>query len=150
MRPGERLGAFERAGFAAVEKNERMQIAVAGVKDIRATQPSFARHLADAAQRFAEPAARHDAVLHDEIRRQAADRAEGALAAFPNRDALLRIARGPRLDGLARGDDPIEPLAIRRHGFARSFEFDDEHRFAARRIFRMHRGEPRLRARARP
>ena len=38
----------------------------------------------------------------------------------------------------------IEPLAIRRHHFARAFQFHDEHRFAARRIFRMHRRHRRL------
>ena len=121
-----------------------MQVAVAGVEDIRAGAPGFARHFADAAQRLAQPAARHDAVLHDEIGRQPAHRAEGALAAFPDREPLLGVARGTGFDGLAGGDDLVEPFAVGGHDFARAFEFDDEHRFAAGRILRVHRGDGRL------
>ena len=50
------------------------------------------------------------------------------------------VARGTDCDRLACGDDLLEPHAIRGHDFARAFQFDDEHGFATRRIFGMHRG----------
>ena len=85
---GELLGSFQCAGFSAVEQNERMQVAVAGVKDICATQTGLARHLANPAQCFPQTTPRNHTVLHDEIRRQPANRAESVLAPFPNRHPL--------------------------------------------------------------
>ena len=65
-----------------------MKIAVAGMKHIRDPQPRLTRHLADPFQSLTEFSPRHHAVLHDEVGREPAHRAESALAAFPNRQPL--------------------------------------------------------------
>ena len=132
---GQDFGPLEGAGFSAVIKNERMEIAVAGMKNVGAADAGGAGHLGDAAQGLAEAAAGHDAVLHDEIGREPADGAEGALAALPDGGAFGGVASGARFDGAAGGDQRVELWTLRGDDFARAFEFYDENGFAARRIF---------------
>ena len=132
---GQGLRAFQRAGLAAIKQDERMEIAVASVKDVRYAQPCLVRHLADAAQCLAELAARHDAVLHNEVGREPAYGAESALAPLPDGQALLGVASGAHFDGLAGGDDGIQAGAISGHGFAGALQFDDQDGLAAGRIF---------------
>ena len=64
---GHCFGTFERTVFATIEQNERMQIPIARVEHICATQASLARHLTNPTQCFAQSAARYDTVLHNEI-----------------------------------------------------------------------------------
>ena len=45
----EGLGAFEIAGFVRIEEDQRMQIAVAGMEDVRAAQAVLLRELGDLA-----------------------------------------------------------------------------------------------------
>jgi hypothetical protein len=76
--------------------------------------------------------------------------AEGALAAFPDREALLGIACRAHFDGATRCENRIQLFALDGDDFARAFEFDDEHSLAARRIFGMHGGLRGFQVRARP
>ena len=70
-------------GCAHVEKNVRMQIAIAGMKDIGDAKIKFFADRGDAPHHLRQLAARHDAVLDVIIRRQSAHGAESAFAAFP-------------------------------------------------------------------
>ena len=83
--------AFSRSpGLRAIEQNDGMQVAVAGVKNVadgqsRTCWPTPAMN----AQRGRDLGARHHAILHVVERADAAHRAEGVLAALPQQFALL-------------------------------------------------------------
>ena len=66
---GEFFRAFERTGNPPIEKNQRMKIAVAGVKNVRATKSRLATHFTNPSQGVAESAPRNDTILHDEVGR---------------------------------------------------------------------------------
>ena len=68
------LGFVQRARLAPVIQNQRVQVAVAGMKDVGDIQLIFLFKRVDFQQRFAQAAARDDAVLHDIIGAQAPDR----------------------------------------------------------------------------
>src|SRR6267378_576563 len=66
-----------------------MNVAIAGVKNVRNAQPVFFAGGADEAHNFGDLGARDDAVLSQEIRTEPPNGAEGALAAFPKIHSLL-------------------------------------------------------------
>ena len=58
MLGAERLGLLQLAGLVGVEQDQRMQVAVAGVEDVRAAQAELLRQLLDALQAPARSARR--------------------------------------------------------------------------------------------
>ena len=62
------------------------------------------------------------------------------LRPFQMASALLGVAGGAHFDGLAGGDDGIQPPAVGGHGFARALQFDDQDGLAAGRILGVDRG----------
>ena len=74
-----------------VVTDQRMQIAVAGVKDVADAKPRGPLERADARQHLRQPRPRHDAVLDVVVRRDAAHRGECRLAAAPDARALVVV-----------------------------------------------------------
>ena len=75
--------------IALVVEHERMNIAIAGVKYVRDAQTVFLARGLDEAHDLGQFRARHHAVLGKVIGAQPANRAERALAAFPQQRALV-------------------------------------------------------------
>ena len=85
---GDLLGVFRLSGNRLVVADERMQVAVAGVKHVADAQARSRFQLADATEHLGQLRARHDAVLHVVVRRHAAHRRERRLASLPDAIAL--------------------------------------------------------------
>ena len=86
-------------GHRVVEEHERVQVAVAGVEDVG--HPDAARRrtiVGDAAQHLGQRGARDDAVLHDVVRADPADRGERRLAALPEQRPLGVVGRDADLE----------------------------------------------------
>ena len=83
--------ARELRAIALVEQDQRMKVAVAGMKNIADLQIVFAADFLDAPQSFRQARARNHAVLHVIHRRNAAQRAEGILPALPQQIAFLVV-----------------------------------------------------------
>src|SRR5215204_1245848 len=77
---GELLGALGLALVAAVEADERMEVAVAGVEDVGDDHPVLLRQRVDRLQHLGQLGARDHAVLHEVVRRHPAHRRERGLA----------------------------------------------------------------------
>src|SRR5262249_4901849 len=78
---------------AAVEQDKRMEIAVAGMKDIRDAKAVVLGHAIDRNENFREPRSRDDGVHGDHIRRQTTHRAERAFAPEPQPGTLFVVFR---------------------------------------------------------
>src|SRR5207249_6305058 len=92
-----------------IEQDERMEVAVAGMKDVRHAQPmSHARVLYEP-QDVWEPSARDDAVLHVIIRREPTHRGERALAARPEPLTIEGRCRDPHLACRVLAADLLDP-----------------------------------------
>src|SRR3954451_12705984 len=89
------FSALHFAGLVGVVKDQRMQIAVAGVKYIGDPQTVFRRKITDARQCFRQFAARNGAVHAEIIRRNPPDRWECRLAPGPEQIALNFRIRNP-------------------------------------------------------
>ena len=140
----QRLGAIVRAGVAAVEQDQRVQVAVAGVEDVGDADAVLAAERLDADQRLAEAAARHDAVLDDEVGAEAADRRERRLAALPDRHPLVGVLRDADFVGAGGADQRLELDELRVDVGGLAFELDEQHRRGVERIAGVHRGFGRL------
>jgi hypothetical protein len=116
---------FQRAWLPAIKQNQGVQVAIPGVKNIRAPQTGLSRHLADPAQRFTQPPSRNNPILDNEVGRKAADSAKGVLAAFPNSQALAGIPRGTNAQSAAFGQNLVQTNAIYLHHFLWAFKLDD-------------------------
>ena len=133
-------------GVALVVEQDRVDVAVAGVEDVGDAQAVALADGGDGAQDVGHLGARHDAVLRAVVRRQPADRAEGALAALPQRRALGLVAprRAPRARRCAR-QTSITALRLLIELRRRAVELDDEHRAGVGRKAEVERRLDRLR-----
>ena len=125
--PGEGLASFMFAGHAGIKKNQRMQVAIARMKNIRAAQPVLLRQRGNPPQGFAESAARNDPVLHNKVGTQSPHCREGAFATLPNQRAVVRIPSHPTFQRSALLNDRGQTLFFALHLFDWPFEFHDEH-----------------------
>src|SRR6202008_1980115 len=83
---------------ARVVEDERVQVAVAGVEDVGDAQAGLRAERGDLAQHGRDVLARDHAVLDVIVRRDAADRGERGLAAFPGQRAFRVVLRGTDLE----------------------------------------------------
>src|SRR5437016_3189000 len=97
--------AFHLIGIALIIQHQGMNIAVAGVKDIRDAQAVFPARRADEAHDLGQLRARHHAVLGEIIRTEPADSAERAFAAFPEQSAFVVVVRQTHFAGSIRFAD---------------------------------------------
>src|ERR1700731_2548764 len=85
--------ATELIRIAVIEKNQRMQVAVSGVKYISDDEAVPFGNFFNAEQRRREFGARNDAIEHVIGGRNAPDGAEGFFPALPKQGALTSVAR---------------------------------------------------------
>src|ERR1700689_432340 len=107
---GKLHGALFLASDAAVVENERMQISVAGMKDVGHAQSRGGAPAFDFAENFGQSGARNDAVLHDVVGRNASHSGEGSLPAFPDEGALGFRLRDADFPGAASRADRADLL----------------------------------------
>ncbi len=88
----ERLGALKLARVHAIEDDEGMQIAVAGMENIAEAKPVFGRHLRHPRQHRRQLVARDRAVHAQHVGRQPPHRRERCLAPGPELGALHFVA----------------------------------------------------------
>ena len=116
-----------------------MQVAVAGVEDVGDLEAVAGTDLLDPPQHLRQAAGRDDAV-HAEIVGEPAHRAEGGLAALPDRGAFgFRFRDADRLRLKALGDrrdagDQVGDLGLR------ALDLDDQQRLDVERIAGMGEG----------
>jgi len=82
------LGTFQVAGFVGVVKNQRVQVAVAGVEHVRHRQAVLARQPVNAGQHLGDVPARNGAVHAVVVGREAPDGGKSRLAAGPHPEAF--------------------------------------------------------------
>ena len=139
---GQGLGAFERARFAAIKEDQRMQIAVAGVEDVGARAGRLSRAISPMRRR-ASPSRRRGTTPSCTMK--SGERRPTALKALLRPFQMARRSSASRAGRISTGLLPAM-MASRRHavggdGFARAFEFDDEDGFAAGRILGVDGGD---------
>ena len=122
------MHAIPDAGLAAVEHDERVQVAVAGMEHVHHDELVGRRDLVHAAQHLDELGARHDGVVQVVVGCDAGDRAERRLASLPQQhafgvvrsDAHARCTVGVRDlgdEGDLLGDAGVEPVDLyEQHG----------------------------------
>ncbi len=111
---------------ARVEKNDRMQIAVARVKDIADLEAVFFSDFVDAAQRGRKFCSRNHAVLHVIGGREPADGAEGIFAALPQQIAFVRVASHADFARVVHAANVGDFFRLRLRGFAQSIHIDQQ------------------------
>ena len=84
---------LEHAGLARVERQQRMEVAVAGVEHVEHPQAARRRDLVDTAEHLDQPRARHHRVVQVVVGRDARHRAERRLAALPQQLPLGFVGR---------------------------------------------------------
>ena len=130
----ELFGALELARLVGVVEDQRMQVAVAGMKHIGDAQAVFRRHVLHAAEHQRQLGARDGAVHAVIVRRDAADGRERGFAAGPEQQPLLfGIGDAIRYRSTLPGDvlDAFEQMIDLG---ARAVEFDDQQRLDVERI----------------
>ena len=100
---------FELTRLGLIEHDQRMQIAVAGMKDVAAAQAIMLRKPGHAFQHFGQLLARNGAVHADHVGLDAAHGGEGGFAARPHAGAL-RLVGGFQRSAAGAGDDGGQPL----------------------------------------
>ena len=120
------LGALELVLLAGIEQDERVEIAVAGVKDIGAGQAIFGREIAHGAEHGREILAGNGAVHAEIVRRYPPDGREGCLASGPEFEPLLLRGRGAHQRGAVRLRDIAHPPDQMLDLGQRPVELDDQ------------------------
>ncbi len=130
----ELLGAIELAGIVGVIKDQRMQIAIAGVKHIGDAQAVLGRHFLHAHQNQRQLGARNGAVHAQVVGRDAADRGECRLTSSPEQQPLVFRVRHPARDRAALLRDLLDAFEQMIDLGARAIELDDQQRLDVERI----------------
>ena len=115
-----------RAALAAVEEDQRVQVAVAGVEDVGDAQAGAGGQPPDLLERLAQPRARDAAVLHQVVGRQPADGRERALAALPDQRPLGGVLGGADLGGPRGADHLAQPRHVLVDAGALAVELHDQ------------------------
>src|ERR1700680_3788163 len=84
-----RAATLDLFGVAVIEQNERVQIAIAGMKNVADGEPVFFRDLLNKPQRRRNLAARHHSVVHVIRRTGASHCSERVLSPLPKPLPLL-------------------------------------------------------------
>ncbi len=118
--------AAELRFVARVEKNQRVQVAVARVKNIADLEAVLHADFIDAAQGGGKFGARDHAVLHVIGGREAADGAEGVLAAFPEQVAFAGVAGHADFAGVMGAANVGDFFGVCLHGFGEAVHFEQQ------------------------
>src|SRR5207249_6006824 len=112
--------------IALVEEEDRVDVAVAGVEDIGNAEPVAFGRPGDVAEDVRHARPRHYAILRAVVGCEAADGAEGALAALPERGALRVVTRHAHLAHAVPATDGGDPLRLRVEADRGAVELDQE------------------------
>src|ERR1700752_4040940 len=115
--------ATELIWIAVIEKNQRMQVAVSGVKYISDNEAVPFGDSFNPEQRRRELGARDDAIEHVIGGRNAADGAESFFAAFPKQVALASVAGAADFTRVVTPTNIGNFRCLRFDGLARAFHF---------------------------
>ena len=137
--------AFHLIGIALIIQHQGMNIAVAGVKDIRDAQAVFPARRADEAHDLGQLRARHHAVLGEIIRTEPADSAERAFAAFPEQSTFVVVFRQTHFAGSIRFADFDDASGLFFESGCHPVQFHDQHRAGIERKAEVIGGFDRLR-----
>src|SRR4030095_7164970 len=118
--------ARDLAAVALVEEDDRMDVAVAGVKDVADPELVALGGRGDAAEGLRHARPRDPALLGAVVRCEAADRPEGALPALPEQGALGVVAGEADLLGAVLATDARDALHLVVQTRGRSVELDQE------------------------
>jgi hypothetical protein len=124
--PPGREHAGDLAAIALVEEDDRMDVAVAGMKDVADPELVALGGRRDAAEDLRHARPRDDAVLGAVVRCEAADRPEGALPALPEQGALGVVPSDADLLGAVPATDARDALHLVVEARRRSVELDQE------------------------
>ena len=124
MSPAAATALLELLLVARVKKNDGMEIAVAGVKNIADFEAVLAADFTDAAQGGRKFRARDHAVLRVVGGRKASHGAEGVLAALPEKIAFARIFGDAHFARAMQPADFGDLDGLRFGRFLQSVDFD--------------------------
>src|SRR5215218_3687820 len=141
--PGELLGPLGLSLHVVVVEDERVQVAVAGVEDVRDPQAVLAAEVGDLLQYLPELRARDDGVLHVVVVGDASHRPKGRLAALPEERPLFVVLGDPDLRGVRLLADVDDAIELVRHLGLGTVQLHDQDR-ARLREARVHRDLDRL------
>src|SRR5262245_21880347 len=110
-----RLRALELIGYAIVVEDERVEVAIARVEDVRDLDAVTGANGKELAHDLRQSRARDYGVLQEIGRRQPADGPRGLLAPLPEERALGVVRRDTDLQGAPLPADPRGQLALRLH-----------------------------------
>ena len=130
-RAGHLLGVLGLPGDRLVEEHQRVQVAVAGVEDVRDPDAARPGELGDPPQHLGQRRPRDHAVLDDVVGADPADRGERGLAALPEQRPLGLVGGDPDLEGAGRAAVLLDLGELRLHLGRRTVELDDQHRAGA-------------------
>ncbi len=125
--PTGRQRARRLGGIALVVQNDGMDVAVAGVEDVADAEPVARARRLDAREDLGEPRARDDAVLRAVARRQAADRAERAFPALPERRAFRLVGGAAYAGGTVAAAEVFDAGRARVEARGVAVDLDDQH-----------------------
>jgi len=131
------LGALQLARLVGIVKNERMQVAVAGMKHVGDAQAVVLGQFARALEYPRQLCARDGAVHAVIIRRDAPDCRERRLAAGPEQKPLVLRGRDAALGRAAFSRDCLDAFEQMIDLGLRAVQFDDQQRLHVERIARM-------------
>src|SRR2546426_6262949 len=97
------LGKLLLSRHFGVVENERMEIAIARVKDVCDAKSGLPRECLDVAEDFGDLRARDDPVLHDIVRADAADGGKRTPATLPEQRSLVFVLRPADLERTCGG-----------------------------------------------
>ena len=116
-------GALELLVVAEIVKNDGMEIAIAGVKDVSDVEAELSADFLDAAQGLRKFRTGDDAVEHVDAGGDAAEGAEGIFSAFPEQVALFVIAGDADFASFVSAADFIDGGGLCDDGFEHAFDF---------------------------
>ena len=132
-----RLHQFQLLGIARIKQDQRMQVAVARMKDVTDAQSILLRDSLDKLKHRRNRRARHHAVLRIVGRRQPSQRRERVLAALPQQRAFVLVLGPPHLARLLLDADFPHRLCLLFYLLCQALQFDQQHRARVQRITRM-------------
>src|ERR1044072_2948225 len=133
----ELLGALQFARLVGIIEDQRMQVAVAGVKHIGDAQPELLGELARALQDQRQLGARNGAVHAVVVGRNAPDRRERCLAPGPEQEPFVLRRRDADLRRAALPRNRLHALQQMVHFRGRAVELDDQQGLDIERIARV-------------
>src|SRR6266850_3125352 len=123
-------GAFELGGVPRIVEDDGMQIAVTGVENVANLKTELRADFLDAPKGLRKLRTGDHAIQDVIAGSETAQRAEGILAAFPEKFALGIVASDADFAGLMRATNFIDCGGLRGDGFGEALYFDEQDRRA--------------------